>query len=65
MLNNFNEINCENNFSNFGVEASNWFICYQIFVKYIRTFSSISKFFIKEKKKDSLINQAVKILEGG
>ena len=64
MLNNFNEINCENSFSKFGVEASNWFIGYQLFVKYIPIFCGISKFFIKEKKKDLLINQTVKILEG-
>ena len=65
MLNNFDEINCENSFSSFGVETINWFICYQLFVKYIPIFRSISIFFIKEKKKDLLINQAVKILEGG
>ena len=52
MLNNFNEINCENSFSKFSLEASNWFIRYQLFVKYISIFCSISKFFIKEKKKD-------------
>ena len=65
MLNNFNKINCENSFGNFVVETSNWFICYQLFVKYIPIFCSISNFFIKEKKKDLLIKQAVKILEGG
>ena len=64
MLNNFNEINCENSFSKFDVEASDWFICCQLFVKYFLIFLSISKFFIKEKKKDLLINQTVKILEG-
>ena len=64
MLNNFNKINCENSFSNFSLEASNWFIRHQLFVKYISIFCSISKFFIKEKKKDLVINQTVKILEG-
>ena len=64
MLNNFNEINCENSFSKFGLEASNWFIRYQLFVKYIPIFCSISKIFIKEKKKDLVINQTVKIFEG-
>ena len=65
MLNNFTEINCENSSSNFGVVTRNWFICYQLFVKYIPIFRSISKIYIKEKKKDFLINQAVKITEGG
>ena len=64
MLNNLNEINCKNISSKFSLEASNWFIRYQLFVKYIPIFCSISKFFIKEKKKDLLINQTVKILEG-
>ena len=64
MLNNCNEINCENSFSKFGLEASNLFIRYQLFVKYIPIFCSIPKIFIKEKKKDLVINQTVKIFEG-
>ena len=59
MLNNFNEINCENSFSSFGVETINWFICYQLFVKYI----PISEFPSSSRDLSFSIKDSSKIIE--